>query len=107
MDHSADAVQHSEVRLQGNDLLIRAPKPMMLLLKDQAVERIATQVVQKPVRVRVEVGENIAPAPVAFVEKPAGEEGEVRQRALSHPGVKRFQEIFPGAQVRTVRNLNE
>jgi hypothetical protein len=26
---------------------------------------------------------------------------------LSHPDVKRFQELFPGAQVRTVRNLNE
>ena len=107
MDHSADAVQHSEIRLQGSELLIRAPKPMILLVKDPAVERIAAQVIQKPVRVRVEAGENVAPAPVAFVEKPAGEESEVRRRALSHPGVKRFQEVFPGAQVRTVRNLNE
>ncbi len=107
MNHSADAVQHSEVRLQGGDLSIRAPKPMLLFLSDPGVELIAAQVVQRPVRVRVEAGENIAPAPVAFVEKPAGEESEVRQRALSHPSVKRFQEVFPGAQVRTVRNLNE
>ncbi len=107
MDHSADAVQHSEVRLQGSELLVRAPKPMIMLLKDPKVESIAAQVAQKPVRLRVEAGENIAPAPVAFVEKPAGEVSDVRQRALSHPSVKRFQEIFPGAQVRTVRNLNE
>jgi hypothetical protein len=31
----------------------------------------------------------------------------LRERALEHPGVKRFQELFPDAQVRTVRNLNE
>ena len=31
----------------------------------------------------------------------------VTERALSHPGVKRFQELFPGAHVRAVRNLNE
>jgi hypothetical protein len=29
------------------------------------------------------------------------------ERALSHPGVKKFQELFPDAQVRKVRNLNE
>jgi len=39
--------------------------------------------------------------------KPVADENDSRQRALSHPGVMRFQELFPGAQVRTVRNLNE
>ena len=105
MDHSADAVQHSELRVEGNDLVLRAPKSMLLLLKDAAVQRIASQVSGKPVRVRIEAGEDVAVEPLA--EKPPTPNSDIRERALSHPGVKRFQELFPGAQVRTVRNLNE
>ncbi len=107
MDHSADAVRHSEVRLDGSDLVVRAPKPMLLLLKDPGVRRVAAQLTGKDVRVRVEPGEDIAPASIApGAGSPAQDDG-VRERALSHPGVKRFQELFPDAQVRTVRNLNE
>ncbi|MBV8897644.1 MAG: hypothetical protein JO051_14120, partial [Acidobacteriaceae bacterium] len=108
LEHSADAIQHSEVKLNGQKLLIRIPKAMMLLLKDPAVERVAAQVAGKPVRVRLEACENISAAPVAASnEKAASPERELRERALSHPSVKRFQELFPDAQVRTVRNLNE
>ena len=107
MEHSADAIQHAEVSLSGSELLIRAPKGMMLLLKDPGVERAAAQVTGKPVRVRLEAGENIQAARVGAVEKPASPDSELRERALSHPSVKRFQELFPGAQVRNVRNLNE
>ena len=32
---------------------------------------------------------------------------DVTERALAHPEVKRFQETFPDAQVRVVRNLRE
>jgi DNA polymerase-3 subunit gamma/tau len=108
MTFSADAVQHSEVSLEGGDLLIRAPKTMTLALKDPGVQRIAGQVLGRPVRVRVVTGENVtaASAPVASTDQMRNDVA-VRDRALSHPGVKRFQELFPGAQVRSVRNLNE
>jgi hypothetical protein len=107
MEHSADAIQHADVSMAGGEIVIRAPKAMMLLLKYPGVERVAAQVAGKAVRVRLEAGENVNAAPVPLPAKPAGAESELRQRALSHPGVKRFQELFPGAQVRTVRNLNE
>jgi DNA polymerase-3 subunit gamma/tau len=107
MDHSADAVQHSEVRLEGAELVIRAPKNMTLLLRDAGVQRIAAQVLNKPVRVRVEAGAEAAAAQPMTNEAAVSGDAELRERALSHPGVKRFQELFPGAQVRTVRDLNE
>ncbi len=107
MQFSADAVQHSEVTLSGSDMLIRAPKNMVLSLKDPAVARMATQVTGKPVRVRVEAGENLKAAAAVSEPQSGGDESSIRERALSHPSVKRFQEVFPGAQVRTVRNLNE
>jgi hypothetical protein len=43
---------------------------------------------------------NIAP-----IAKP--QQDDVSARALTHPEVRRFQEMFPDAQVRVVRNLKE
>ncbi len=107
LEHSADAIQHAEVAMQDRDVVIRAPKSMMLLLKDPGVERMASQISGNPVRVRLEAAETVRSAPVSTVERPPVPDSELRERALSHPSVKRFQELFPDAQVRTVRNLNE
>lgn len=109
MTFSADAIGHSELSLENSDLVVRAPKSMTLAVKDPAVQRIAAQVTGKPVRVRVEIAENaiVSAAAADATRNAASGDAELRERALSHPGVKRFQEAFPGAQVRTVRNLNE
>jgi hypothetical protein len=108
LNFSADAILQSDVTVQGSDLLVRGAKTLSFGLKDPAIQRIASQLLGKPVRVKFEVGEssNKAAAPTP-VRAAAGEDTELRDRALSHPGVKRFQELFPDAQVRTVRNLNE
>jgi len=107
LNFSADAILQADVSLQGSELLLRGAKTLSFGLQDPAIARVATQVLGKPVRVKFQVGESsnkaAAPAPV----RAAGEDTELRERALSHPGVKRFQELFPDAQVRTVRNLNE
>jgi DNA polymerase-3 subunit gamma/tau len=106
LNFSADAILQADVSAQGSDLLVRGAKTLSIALKDPAIQRVASQVLGKPVRVKFEVGESsksAAPAPV----RSAGEDPDLRARALSHPGVKRFQELFPDAQVRTVRNLNE
>jgi DNA polymerase III subunit gamma/tau len=108
LNTTADALQVSEVRLQGGELLIQAPKNRAFTLREPVVQRVASEVIRKPIRVRVEVGEDVMPAAAETSLDTSGTEGsDVRERALSHPDVKRFQELFPGAQVRTVRNLNE
>ena len=107
LNFTADAVQRSEVSLEGAELAIRAPKTMLLALKDPSLQRVASELLAKPVRVRVEAGENLSTAPVTAPSADSGSDASLRERALSHPGVKRFQELFPDAQVRTVRNLNE
>jgi DNA polymerase III subunit gamma/tau len=106
MNISADAIEQADVAVQGGDLVVKGPKSLSFALKDKSIERLAAQILGKPVRIRFEPTANavaLAPAEKA----PAAEESELRQRALSHPGVKRFQELFPEAQVRTVRNLSE
>jgi DNA polymerase-3 subunit gamma/tau len=105
MNVSADAIEQAEVVAQGAELIIRGPKSLSFALKDKSIERLASQILGKSVRIRFEPAAAVA-APVQ-VEKSPAEESDLRQRALSHPGVKRFQELFPEAQVRAVRNLSE
>jgi hypothetical protein len=45
-------------------------------------------------------------APTAPINKPPAPEDEVTGRALAHPEVQRFRELF-GGEVRAVRNLKE
>jgi len=106
LDFSADALRQSELALQGNDLTIKAPKTFAMALKDPGVARTASALLGKPVRVKVEASADM-PATAPETPAPTVEESGFTERALSHPGVKKFQELFPDAQVRKVRNLNE
>ncbi len=110
MSFSADALLNSEVSVNGATVTIKAPKVLTMALKDASVERIAAQAFGRPMKVSVEAGENMTnsrpSATQAVTGAPNGDD-EVRRRALEHPGVKRFQELFPDAQVRQVRNLSD
>jgi hypothetical protein len=61
------------------------------------------------VKVTIKVGETLPePESAAAPARPsAPDTDEVAARALEHPEVKRFQELFPDSQVRTVRNLKD
>ena len=100
-------LQHAEVHLQGQDLVIKAPEAMMLALKAQGLQRIAAQVTGKPVRIRLEVGENLAVAPIRSSDSTAAEVRTSANARCPTPPSSAFRSCFPDAQVRTVRNLNE
>jgi hypothetical protein len=108
---SADAVQHANVRVEGADVVFTAHKTFVLGLKDAAVQKAATGILGRAVKVRVEVDANMAaPTGTGDADKnaaPTPADNDFTKRALSHPGVKRFQELFPDAHVRGVRNLND
>ncbi len=106
---TADAIAQAEIRLDNSELLIRAPKAALLSLKEPKLQVIASEVVGSRIRVRTEAGgDTIAPPVVRRDPEPASaDESGLRERALSHPGVKRLQELFPDAQIRAVRNLSE
>ena len=59
---------------------------------------------QAGLRFKIVFGD-VKPAPAA-VQKPSVQEDEVMDRALAHPEVQRFRELF-GGEVRNVRNLKE
>ena len=73
-------------------------------LKGADFEAAVKQVVGRPVRISVKVGD-VAPQPASVAPLPP--QDDVTGRALAHPEVQKFQELFPGSQVRTVRNLRE
>jgi DNA polymerase-3 subunit gamma/tau len=101
----ADAVQSSEITESANEVVFTIPKEYQLNLKGPEFEAAVKRVAGRTVRIVVKVGE-VTAAPVAAATKIAAAD-EVSARALEHPEVKRFQEMFPDSHVRAVRNLKE
>jgi hypothetical protein len=101
----ADAVHSSEVTETPTEVVFTTPTEYQINLKGAEFEAVVRRVVGRSVRIVVKTGEAIAasaagPAPVVVAD-------EVSTRALEHPEVKRFQEMFPDSHVRAVRNLKE
>ncbi len=101
----ADALEHSELTESAQEWVFTTPKLYAMNLKHGDFAAIVQKVAGRPVKVTIKVGETARePEPAAA---PAAQKDEVAARALDHPEVKRFQELFPDSQVRTVRNLKD
>jgi DNA polymerase-3 subunit gamma/tau len=103
---TADGVEHSEVVEQNGELQFVTPKEFSLAMSTADLQKAAQRVAGKSMRVKVTVGAPRVSAPVTKAAAPPTED-EVTKRALAHPDVQKFQELFPDAQVRAVRNLKE
>ena len=74
-------------------------------MNEKDLQKAVQQACGGAMRIKITIGDpRITEAPKSDRKMP---EDEVSQRALAHPEVRRFQEMFPGAQVRAVRNLKE
>jgi hypothetical protein len=106
MNFSADAIAQSEAVLVNNELQITAPKQFQLDLGRDEIQTALKHLGFPALRFKVNFGE-VKSAQAAVLPKPAAPgEDEVTERALAHPEVQRFRELF-GGEVRTVRNLKE
>jgi len=101
--HIADAIENSSIVESGSELIVTAPKMYGMYFKEAAFEAAVKRLTGRSMKITIKAGE-AAQAPVAAAPK---RDDEVTERALSNPEVKRFQELFPDSQVRTVRNLRE
>ena len=106
--HLADAVENASIAVVGGDLNVVAPKSYALYFKDPGFDQAVSEVFGRPLRLKLTIPEaGAGPSPVALAAPPKNEvEDEVAGRALSHPEVRRFREVF-GGEVRKVRNLKE
>ncbi len=105
---SADAITQAEVALVNNELQITAPKQFQLDLGNEEIRTALKHLGFPALRFKVTWADmRSAAAPMEKpLQKPAVKEDEVTERALSHPEVQRFRELF-GGEVRNVRNLKE
>ena len=101
-----DAVEHSKVEASGSTVELTAERHHGLALRSKNVEEALAQVLGKSPRIKITIGEGNTPAAPAAPARPRDDE-ETLRRALAHPDVQRFQEVFPGSQVRGVRDLKE
>jgi hypothetical protein len=110
MPHTADAVEQAEVTASNNELIFVVASKLLQMTINADVPKVIQQVAGKPMKITVRVGKPASPpvAPLA-AGKPASppEQDETAQRALDHPEVKRFRELFPEGHVRQVRNLKD
>jgi DNA polymerase III subunit gamma/tau len=103
---TADAIEHSEVKESAGELQFITPKEFSLAMNQKEIQMALQKVGAAGMRIKVLVGEpQIVSETPTLGKRP--DEDEVARRALSHPEVRRFQELFPDAQVRAVRNLKE
>ena len=104
----ADGVQEAELRETPGEWQFRAPKAYALAFRDASLKDAVAKVAGRAVRIAFVPTE--APAtggagPAASARQP--DDDETSQRALANADVQKFQELFPGSHVRTVRNLKE
>ncbi|MBM3726835.1 MAG: DNA polymerase III subunit gamma/tau [Acidobacteria bacterium] len=102
---SADAVEHSDMAETPAGIMFTTPKEFLFGIKSADVKKTLDQLLGRPVRVEVVTGQPVNAAPIA---KPRdAQASDAADRALAHPEVQRFQELFPDSQVRQVRDLTE
>ncbi|MGE5645518.1 MAG: DNA polymerase III subunit gamma/tau [Acidobacteriota bacterium] len=106
MPFTADAVEHSELTESASELRFLTPPEFKLMLADADIQKALDKLNLGRRRITKTLGEVAPPsAPAgAPAAKPAD---EAAARALANPEVQRFREVFPGAEVRVVRNLKE
>jgi len=107
LTHVADGVEHSEVTESAAEIIFTAPKMYQLFLKGPEFEAAVRRVAGRNVKITLKVGDAAAAATTAKAAAKPATNDEASERALAHPEVKRFQELFPESQVRAVRNLKE
>jgi DNA polymerase III subunit gamma/tau len=108
LQFSADAMGHASAVLTNNELIITAPKQFQLDLGREEILTALKQLGYSALRFKVVFGDvkpGGAPVAAKAAPKPAAQD-EVTERALGHPEVQRFRELF-GGEVRNVRNLKE
>ena len=104
----ADAVAHSNVELKGNELIFVVAARADKMAIESDVPKVVQQVIGRVVKVTAKIGTPVSTGAIEMPPPPKkADESEVAERALAHPEVKRFTELFPDAHVRTVRNLKE
>jgi DNA polymerase-3 subunit gamma/tau len=105
----ADAVEHSSITEAGPEIRFEGPREFAMTMRDATLKAAIEALVGRSVRITFTAGGGNGPAPSSkqTAATLAPNDDEITRAALANPEVQRFQELFPGSQVRTVRNLKD
>jgi hypothetical protein len=103
MEFTADAVEHSEIAEENGELRFTTPREFSIAMKPDDINKAVRQVLGKPLKIKVTIGDVAAREPAGV---PQPQEDDLTRRALGHPEVQRYRDLF-GGEVRTIRNLKE
>jgi DNA polymerase-3 subunit gamma/tau len=107
MKYSADALDHSLVTESPGEVQFTVPEELALSMKQADLQKAIRTFEPRPLKIKVTYGSGSpAGSKSQTGSEPPVDQDEVSRRALAHPQVQRFQELFDG-QVRNVRNLKE
>lgn len=107
MSFIADALEHSDALEKPGEVEFTTAKEFAMALRSGDMAKMAEKVAGKALKITVRIGETAAaPAPKPGFD-PRAQDDEATSRALENPEVQRYRELFPGSEVRTVRNLKE
>lgn len=106
-----DAVEHAEVTESAGECRLAAPKEFGLALRSSDIRDAVQKLLGRAVKITFTPSAGAPDVPASAPPAPTGPSpasgDAVSQQALEHPEVQRFQEMFPGSHVRTVRNLRD
>ncbi len=106
MANLADAVESASVTITGSDLTVVTPKSYSIYFKGADFESAVREAFGRPLRIKITIGEAAAQPSASLKVANSANEDAATTRALQHPEVQRFQEVF-GGEIRKVRNLKE
>jgi len=103
---SVQAVEDSKLVVGPAIAEFIAPRSSKLGLMAPDVKKALDQLLGRAVQVKITIDETAVAAPP---EPPKSSQADdaATERALAHPDVQRFQQLFPNSQVRGVRDLKE
>ncbi len=107
MAFTADAVEHSRMVEGTGELQFTTPPNLMLGMQTADIQKGLQHINGGRWKIKVTAGEADAAGPAKQSQPAQAAEDETTRRALAHPDVQRFREVFPDSEVRVVRNLKD
>ncbi len=102
---TADGFEAAQISEGPGGLEIVAPEEAEFTMRESDVNRVLAAIGMTGVRAKIRFSASVQSGPPPAAKQAV--QDDATERALAHPAVKRFQETFPEAQVRSVRNLKE
>jgi DNA polymerase III subunit gamma/tau len=100
LQFTADAVEHSQVIESNGELQFVTPPEFSLAMNEKDILKVVQKIAGRPMRIKIAFD-----TPEVVAAPLQKKKDDVSERALADPDVRRFQEVFPDAQLRTVRDL--